>query len=205
MEELPGIIIAVIVIFFIARYFSGSKQKAGPISVGADGTPTSGPLRGVSTSMIETVHATFPHVSVNAIVYSLSKTKSVQTTSETILEQGFLPEPPATFPKHPYIETLAPSPPNSATAAHAPSSETKHQSLIERYNLTAAARAQEKGKARQADESITENVKDNNKAWNADKSAREKILQDRKAKMILEARQRMLEKQAAQKLKQSQI
>ncbi|KAJ9122088.1 hypothetical protein QFC24_004315 [Naganishia onofrii] len=189
MEELPGIIIAIIVIFFIARYFSGSKQKTGPISIGSDGTPTSGPLRGVSTAMIETVHATFPHVSLDAIVYSLSKTKSVQVTSETILEQGFLPEPPTTFPKHPYIETHAPPPATSATAASAPSSQIKHQSLIERYNLTAAARAQEKGKARAADESITDNAKDSNKAWNADKSAREKTLQDRKAKMILEARQ----------------
>ncbi|KAJ9105435.1 hypothetical protein QFC21_001806 [Naganishia friedmannii] len=205
MEELPGIIIAIIVIFFIARYFSGSKQKSGPISIGSDGTPTSGPLRGVSSSMIDTVHATFPHVSLNAIVYSLSKTKSVQVTSETILERGFLPEPPADFPKHPYIETLAPSPAAPATAASTPSSQTKHQSLIERYNLTAAVRAQEKGKARAIDEITTDTVKDTNKAWNADKSAREKTLQDRKAKMILEARQRMLDKQAAQKLKQAQI
>jgi hypothetical protein len=98
-------------------------------------------------------------------------------------------QPPTTFPKHPYIETHAPPPATSAAAASAPSSQIKHQSLIERYNLTAAARAQEKGKARAADESITDNAKDSNKAWNADKSAREKTLQDRKAKMILEARQ----------------
>ncbi|KAJ9091640.1 hypothetical protein QFC19_009010 [Naganishia cerealis] len=187
MDELPGIIIAIIVIFFVARYFSGSKQKSGPISIASDGAPTAGPLRGVSTSMIQTVHSAFPHISLNSIAYSLSKTKSVETTSDAILEQGFLPEPPAGFPQHPYVESLGPLLATSTTATSVPSPPTKHQSLIERYNLTAAARAQEKGKAR-ADENTTEIVKDT-KAWNADKSAREKTLQDRKAKMILEARQ----------------
>jgi hypothetical protein len=63
----------------------------------------------------------------------------------------------------------------------------KHQSLIERYNLTAAVRAQDKGKGRAEDDESSETAQ--SKAWNADKSAREKTLQERKAKMILEARQ----------------
>ncbi|KAI5453926.1 hypothetical protein NCC49_004921 [Naganishia albida] len=203
MEELPGIIIAIVVIFFIARYFSGSKQKSEPIAIGTDGVPTNGPLRGVSAAMIQNVHAAFPHISHSAIAYSLSKTRSVQATSEAILEQGFLPEPPASFPTHPYITSLAPPPPqpSTPTTATADKPQINHPSLIERYNLTSAVRAQDKGKARQADGELSEAAQ--SRAWNADKAAREKTLQDRKAKMILEARQRLLEKQAAQKLKQN--
>lgn len=90
----------------------GSKQKSEPIAIGTDGVPTNGPLRGVSAAMvngfliilrptygvtsslaqIQNVHAAFPHISHSAIAYSLSKTRSVQATSEAILEQGFLPE-----------------------------------------------------------------------------------------------------------------
>lgn len=46
----------------------------------------------VRLAQIQTVHAAFPHTDYKAIAYSLSKTRSVQATSEAILEQGFLPE-----------------------------------------------------------------------------------------------------------------
>ncbi|KAJ9114872.1 hypothetical protein QFC20_001243 [Naganishia adeliensis] len=96
--------------------------------------------------------------------------------------------PPASFPIHPYITSLAPPPTDPSTATPATDKvEIKYQSLIERYNLTAAVRAQDKGKAREDDTEVAETAQ--SRAWNADKAAREKTLHDRKAKMILEARQ----------------
>jgi hypothetical protein len=41
---------------------------------------------------IQTLHQTFPHISLTSIAYSLSKTRSVERTGEEILEKGFLPE-----------------------------------------------------------------------------------------------------------------
>ena len=103
-----------------------------------------------------------------------------------VANRVFALKPPASFPVHPYIASLAP-PALPITTAPSAAPSTKHQSLIERYNLTAAVRAQEKGKGRAIDDEMSETVQ--SKVWNADKSAREKTLQDRKAKMILEARQ----------------
>jgi cation transport regulator ChaB len=97
-------------------------------------------------------------------------------------------QPPASFPIHPYIASLAPPPLQPSTSSPTTTKEQiKHPSLIEKYNLTAAVRAQDKGKAREDDGEVTETAQ--SRAWNADKAAREKTLQDRKAKMILEARQ----------------
>lgn len=49
-------------------------------------------LTDFTPAQIQNVHSAFPHISHEAIAYSLSKTRSVQATSESILEQGFLPE-----------------------------------------------------------------------------------------------------------------
>ena len=48
-----------------------------------------GPL--LTGAQVETVKSAFPDVPAPNIIYSLSRTRSAQRTSEEILERGFLP------------------------------------------------------------------------------------------------------------------
>jgi coupling of ubiquitin conjugation to ER degradation protein 1 len=48
-------------------------------------------IPGVSVGTVETIHAAFPDVPLPNLIYSLSKTRSGQRTSEEIMEKGYLP------------------------------------------------------------------------------------------------------------------
>lgn len=57
MDELPGIIVAILLLFFAARYVLKPRSPvAAPVAAGAGGdasiTPTSGPYKGVSREMV---------------------------------------------------------------------------------------------------------------------------------------------------------
>ncbi|WVQ73867.1 hypothetical protein IAR50_003448 [Cryptococcus sp. DSM 104548] len=193
MEDIIATLIIVAAIYFAVRWLIGGKSS---------GTAEGG-IRGVTPEMVETVHSAFPHIPVPNIIYHLSRTKSAQSTSEEILEKGFLAAPPPTFniPASLFSTTTPPAQiPPTAQTQNTKSTATKAQSLIDRYNLSSKVpSAKGKEKAVEQDQQEAEASASTGSKWEDSKEKREMGLKERKEKMILEARRRMLEKQAKKK------
>ncbi|KAK8861343.1 hypothetical protein IAR55_002162 [Kwoniella newhampshirensis] len=199
MEDVLPTLIVIGVIYLLVRWFTGSKTG---------NNANEGGIRGVTPAMVETVHSAFPHVPVPNIIYHLSRTRSAQATSEEILERGGLQAPPPTFN---IPASLLPSttPPIPATpAVGTKPTATKAQSLIDRYNLSSRVPSR-KGKERDpselgsspttqasAETVLTESEGEKKSKWEDSREKRETGLKERKERMILEARRRLLEKQA---------
>ncbi|KAK6906930.1 hypothetical protein L486_04349 [Kwoniella mangroviensis CBS 10435] len=201
MEDIIPTIIIIAAIYFLVRWITGSKS----------GNNTQGGIRGVTPSMVDTIHGAFPHVPLPNIIYSLSRTRSAQATSEEILERGTLPTPPPNFQ---IPASLLPSTPPSSTTTtttNTPSSNNgksqnaKNSSLIDRYNLSSRIPTpSHKGKEKELPDEVDSGAStpvsisetEGKKHWEDTREKREMGLRERKEKMILEARRRMLEKQA---------
>ncbi|KAI6169668.1 hypothetical protein EDD17DRAFT_1520330, partial [Pisolithus thermaeus] len=144
--------------------------------------------------MVNHVHAVFPDIPSDNIRFDLLRTGSVELTSNKILERGFLDAPPpAYYTIYPRTEAPTPRLPDGSHIASvsSASSSVKQPSLIERYNLH----------DRVEGVSFTpEVIEVGGKAkWEDTAEKREASLRERKAQMILAARQRML----AQRQKES--
>ncbi|KAG6881694.1 hypothetical protein C0993_000363, partial [Termitomyces sp. T159_Od127] len=111
--------------------------------------------------------------------YDLLRTGSVELTSNKILERGFLDAPPPAyytlFPR----ETTATHPATATTTA-LPADKKTQESLISRYSLQDRVA---KGEVVQEDEVGGKAV------WEDNAEKREASLKERKAQMILAARQ----------------
>ncbi|WVQ83576.1 hypothetical protein IAT38_005717 [Cryptococcus sp. DSM 104549] len=198
-EDIIPTLILIGIVFFLVRWFRGPNTG---------GNTADGGIRGVTPAMVETVHQAFPHVPIPNIVYHLSRTRSAQSTSEVILDRGDLPAPPPTFniPAS-LIPTTAPVQAAPQAAANTKVTPSKPTSLIDRYNLTSRVPSH-KGKEKEVEgpvgASSTETpvipgAGDKNSRWEDSKEKREMGLKERKEKMILEARRRLLEKEAMEK------
>ncbi|ORY29561.1 hypothetical protein BCR39DRAFT_532135 [Naematelia encephala] len=195
MEDVLPALLVIGLVWVLIRYMSRSSNTS---TLNRDG------IIGVTPAMVETVHSAFPHIPPGNIIYSLSKTRSAQATSEEIIERGFLPIPPATFniPASLLPPSVNPPTPTSPTKPTLPSRPVP--SLIERYQLSSRIPSR-KGKEKDEEDSGAgapgaapgggvggEAVK-----WEDTREGREKGLKERKERMILEARRRLLEKQAS--------
>ncbi|KAH9925979.1 uncharacterized protein B0H18DRAFT_1007236 [Fomitopsis serialis] len=192
MGEVLNVVVAVAVIVFIVRWAtSGKDTSSGP----SPSTVLGFRPKNVTVDMVDTVHTMFPDIPSDNIRYDLLRTGSVQTTTNTILERGFLPAPP------PAYYTLYPRALNSTdtaparrgptpAAASSSSSKSKSSSLIERYNLEDRVALSSGVEARTPEEAAGRAV------WEENAEKREASLRERKAQMILAARQRLLAQQA---------
>ncbi|KAK6331061.1 hypothetical protein TWF718_003251 [Orbilia javanica] len=87
----PQLIFCAIVAVLFYRYVLSPSQASG----GSGSTGQRRPRPTVSQADIESVRAVFPHISMAAIRWDLEKNGgSVPATTEKILNDGFLPEPP---------------------------------------------------------------------------------------------------------------
>jgi len=192
MGEVVNAIVAVAVIVFIFRWATSSSSP----SAGRSATTTLGfRPKNVTQQMVDQIHTMFPDIPTDNIRFDLLRTGSVELTSNKILERGFLEAPPqAYFTLYPRSDTPAAPRPSDPAARATPDSSAataRQLSLIERYNLenkvtvtsTAATEAEglmdAGGKA----------------TWEDTTEKREASLRERKAQMILAARQRMLAQQ----------
>jgi len=201
MGEVVNVLVAVAVIVFIFRWATSNKEP----SEGGQQSPTAVlgfRPKNVTIEEVETIHNMFPDIPVDNIRYDLLRTGNVQATSNKILERGFLPAPPpAYYTLYPRaVDPTQPAPAPSTARALTPATSSqdkgkgkaKADNLITRYRLedrlasgaTTALSAPEEaaGKA----------------AWEDSPEKREASLRERKAQMILAARQRLLAQQAAQ-------
>ncbi|EGX49147.1 hypothetical protein TWF173_002961 [Orbilia oligospora] len=136
---IPQLILCAIVAVLFYRYVLSPSQTPG-----ASGSASRRrPRAAVSQNDIESVRVMFPQISVAAIRWDLEKNgSSVSATTEKILNDGFLPEPPASavrqtpspLPSSPLGGTglsQAPVPPLPSSVA----TTLGHSDLITRYSL----------------------------------------------------------------------
>ncbi|KAI0328747.1 hypothetical protein GY45DRAFT_1254347 [Cubamyces sp. BRFM 1775] len=194
MGEVVNVLVAVAVVVLVVRWAtSGSKESS-------DAPSPSAALgfrpKNVTPEMVETVHSMFPDIPRDNIRYDLLRTGSVEVTSNKLLERGFLPAPPPAYYTI-YPRTAEPSAPaqaassNNANAAAGSSKPKKSENLLTRYNLESRATGISIGAA-------PEEV-GGKAVWEDSPEKREAALRERKARMILAARERLLAQQAKAK------
>ncbi|GAA5996595.1 CUE domain-containing protein [Rhodotorula paludigena] len=164
------------------------------------GSSSSRRRRDVPQASIDQVLSVFPNVSQAAARWELERNGgSVERAVERALREGGLPEPPASyFPPSPDALVVRPGTPTQAAPAAAGSSASAQAkrgpppSLIARLGLQDKVASDDKGKAKEAEAASAT-------GWSTSASEREKNLRARKEKLVLEARRKLLEKQARAK------
>jgi len=145
---------------------------------------------------VETVTGMFPDIPHANIHYDLLRTGSVELTTNKILERGFLDAPPeAYFTLYPRQSDsdVVPRPAGAPTAARAASTATQaraKETLISRYGLESRLSGADDVPSPQQDAG-------GRAVWEETAEKREASLRERKAQMILAAREQML---AAQRI-----
>jgi len=185
MGEVINVVVAFAVIVFIFRWLTTNNDS--PSDRSAADTLGFRP-KPVSQDMIDTISNMFPDIPPDNIRYDLLRTGSVELSSNKILERGFLdPPPPAYFTLYPRGANAEPTA-RPAQAGGATSTAVKaKQSLIDRYNL--------QERVAQPGPIIEEEAIGGKAVWEDSSEKREASLKERKAQMILAARQRMLAQQ----------
>jgi coupling of ubiquitin conjugation to ER degradation protein 1 len=204
MNDSLGALIAIVVLWSILRFaFGGGNNNTG--SGNAAPALNTARSRPVPQHMVDSVKTLFPHISDASIRYDLQRSGSVEATCERILNEGGLPSPPAGF--FGTAEPLTPSnaaalraqnanrSPNGAASASASSVSTpsKSPNLISRYGLQ--SRIGQEDVLSTPDSRASTSSQGSPSAWATTPEARAKLLQDRKAQMILEARRKLMERQ----------
>ncbi|KAF7324795.1 CUE domain-containing protein [Mycena kentingensis (nom. inval.)] len=194
MAEIVNVLVAFAVIVFVFRWLtSGIATRLELLFLicapGSDSDRSAADTLGfrpknVTQDMIDTIQNMFPDIPSDNIRYDLMRTGSVEQSSNKILERGFLdPPPPAYFtlyPRNPEPAARAAS--GAATASSSAVRKAPQPTLIERYNLQERVK---QGEAVDADVG-------GKAVWEDTAAKREASLKERKAQMILAARQRML-------------
>ncbi|CAE6461530.1 unnamed protein product [Rhizoctonia solani] len=180
MEDALNVLVAIAAIYFAYRWLSRDTSGGGNTR---PATVLGFAPKNVTPEMIASVRSAFPQESIDNIRYDLLKSGSVEITSNKILERGSLDRPPAA-----YFTLYPPTPAADVTTTDTPApstnTPTKAANLISRYGLE--NRAQEDSGTEFSDKA----------AWEDSAAKREASLKERKAQMILAARQRMLAQQS---------
>ncbi|KAJ3997586.1 hypothetical protein F5050DRAFT_1750612 [Lentinula boryana] len=195
MSEVVNVVVAFAVIVLIFRWATSNGPEGG--------TPSPADILGfrpknVTEAMVDTIGNMFPDVPKDNIRYDLLRTGSVERTTNKILERGFLDAPPLSY-FNLYPRTTTPGAQgNSLNNAGSSSSAMKPKdTLISRYNLQSKL---DDSPTLAALSEVNE-VGGGKAKWEDTPEKRETSLRERKEKMILAARQRML---AAQKGKEKE-
>ncbi|KAG9311386.1 hypothetical protein JVU11DRAFT_8495 [Chiua virens] len=191
MSEVVNALVAFAVIVFLFRWATSGTSSSSDTRSAT--TALGFRPKHVTQDMVDQIHTMFPDIPTDNIRFDLLRTGSVELTTNKILERGFLdPPPPAYFTLYPHPDgrrpTTAPAParPN-APAANPPAVATVPQpSLIERYRLEHTL---------VDDQDLSQADAGGKAKWEDTPEKREASLRERKAQMVLAARQRMLAQQ----------
>jgi len=186
MSEVINVVVAIAVIIFVVRWATSSSESP------ADKTAREAlgfRPKNVTPEMVETVHAMFPDIPQDNIRFDLLRTGNVEVTTNKIIERSYLDAPPAGYYSvYPRTEQQSQARPVAISSAVAPPT-SKQPSLVSRFHL----------ESRLADDPSTipaaPEMAAGKATWEPTPEQREASLKERKAQMILAARQRMLEKQ----------
>ncbi|KAF8464031.1 hypothetical protein BDZ91DRAFT_849850 [Kalaharituber pfeilii] len=203
---IPQLAACLLIGYLFFRWYSSSPSST-PSNVGSSTiAAASQRLAPVDMARIqqraEIVHGMFPQIPLSAIRWELQRNGgSIEITTEKILANGFLPEPPASATPAPSTSSASTSSPaprsrvsTPATGAAASSSSSSsaakpaaYTDLITRYNLAHKLNTPE------PEEESSSSGKA--PAWSQNKAERQALLQKRREDMILKARRKMEEKE----------
>jgi len=202
MGELVNVVVAFVVIAFALRYITKGRNESGSANGGRSPAAVLGfrPHR-VTEDMMTSLTTMFPDIPADNLRYDLLRTGSVEVTTNKILEKGFLDAPPSNYfelyprASTPETETAHRPGPSSASTSRKP-----QQTLISRYSLesrvpfSTTPNVSNDNAMVDLSDAPSVDVKGSSKGvWESDAAKREANLRERKAKMILAARQRLLE------------
>jgi len=189
MGEVVNVVVAFAVIVLIARWATTSSGESTAEQAAARALRFR--PKKVTPEMVETVTGMFPDIPRANIHYDLLRTGSVELTTNKILERGFLDAPPEAYfmlyPRHSGSDVV-PRPAGAPTAARTVATATQAQpkeTLISRYGLESRLSGADDVPSPQQDAG-------GRAVWEETAEKREASLRERKAQMILAARQRML-------------
>ena len=181
--NIPQLLAVALVGFFAIRWYLNKPPPSSPGSSNINSNSTSRANRGIDPAQIAQVSAMFPQLDRRSIAWDLHRNGgNVAGTSERILSGRGLDAPPPSF--------QPPLPAQAAPVAPSATGVGKGQpDLITRYGLQ--GRINDKGKE------AVRSEEQKRMAWTSDKAARAEGLKRRREEMVLEARRKMLEKDAA--------
>jgi len=190
MGEVVNVVVAFAVIILIVRWATTSSGESTAEQAAARALHFR--PKKVTPEMVETVTGMFPDIPSANIHYDLLRTGSVELTSNKILERGFLDAPPEayfTIYPRPSSANVVPRPAGTLTAARtatAGGAQTRpKETLISRFGLESRLPAVDAISSQEQDAG-------GRAVWEDTTERREASLRERKAQMILAARQRML-------------
>ncbi|PFH47041.1 hypothetical protein AMATHDRAFT_153119 [Amanita thiersii Skay4041] len=181
MGEIVNVLVAFAVIVFFFRWIASgvcsSAERSAADTLGFR-------PRNVTQDMaiVDTISNMFPDVPIDNIRYDLMRTGNIELTTNKILERGYLDAPPpAYYTVHPRQNNTSNStrpPPGSgfSTGMH----NKAQESLINRYSLQERVASAEV---------VPEEDIGGKAVWEDTPERREASLRERKARMILAARQ----------------
>ena len=181
--NIPQLLAVALVGFFAIRWYLNKPPPSSPSGSNNNNSSSSRANRGVDPAQITQVSAMFPQLDRRSIAWDLHRNGgNVAGTSERILSGRGLDAPPPSF--------QPPLPAQAAPVAQSAAGASKGQpDLITRYGLQ--GRINDKGKE------AVRSEEQKRMAWTSDKAARAEGLKRRREEMVLEARRKMLEKDAA--------
>jgi len=193
MGEVVNVIVAFAVIVVLFRWATSSNESSADRSAS---TSLGFRPKNITQDMVDMIHAMFPDIPAENIRYDLLRTGNVELTSNKILEKGFLDAPPPAYftiyPQTPQQPQNMASNTTTAATTTAATKQPPQQSLISRYQLEDRVTSMAP-----SDASILDDQQIGGKAvWEDSPEKREASLRERKAQMILAARQRMLAQQS---------
>lgn len=207
MNDSLGALLAIVVLWSILRFAFGGGPH---YSTGGNQAPAINAARSrpVPQHMVDSIKALFPHIPDASIRYDLQRSGSVEETCERILNEGGLPSPPAGFfstaetSTSPNAANLgaqnvhrAPTNAAAVRSSSATSASDKSPNLISRFGLQ--SRLTSDNQPSMLDSHPSSSNQGSSSSWATTPEERARILKDRKEKMILEARRKMLERQKA--------
>ncbi|GAB7335792.1 hypothetical protein MBLNU13_g08075t1 [Cladosporium sp. NU13] len=182
--NIPQLLAVALVGFFAIRWYFNKPPGSSSPGSSSSSAGASRNNRAVDPAQITQVSAMFPQLDRRSIAWDLHRNGgNVAGTSERILSGRGLDAPPPSF--------QPPLPAQAAPVAQSASSRASagQPDLITRYGLQ--GRINDKGKEPVRSE------EQKRMAWTSDKAARAEGLKRRREEMVLEARRKMLEKDAA--------
>jgi len=193
MGEVVNVVVAFAVIILILRWATTSSGESTTEQAAARALRFR--PKKVTPEMVETVTGMFPDLPNANIHYDLLRTGSVELTTNKILERGFLDAPPEVYftlyPRQSGADIVrSAGAPTAARTAIAATQARPKETLISRYGLETRLPSEDIVPSPQQDAG-------GRAVWEDTAEKREASLRERKAQMILAARQRML---AAQRI-----
>lgn len=184
--NIPQLLAVALVGFFAIRWYINKPQPTHGGSSSSGSGSTSRNNRAVNPEQVAQVSAMFPQLDRRAIAWDLHRNGgNVAATSERILAGRGLDNPPPSYqPSLPAQQPAAPAERSGQAVA-----ASGQPDLITRYGLQ--ERVSDKGKEPVRSEEQKRG------GWTSDKAARAEGLRRRREEMVLEARRKMLEKDAA--------